>query len=344
MRPVLHCQLINGPFGDPALYAEIMFERRAMLFDLGDIASLAPRKLLRVSHVFVSHAHMDHFAGFDHLLRVLLGRDKTIALCGPADFISKVEHKLHAYTWNVIQSYAGNLVFDVCEVHEDGTLYHARFQSQTAFRYETIQQTRLEADVLASCGAIIVRCAVLDHGTPCLGFALAEQTHVNIWKTRLDELGLAVGPWLRDLKRAILNAAPPTTPIHALRRSAEGATPVTLPLGKLGEIAQIVPGQTFAYVVDARYHPINAARIERLVSGADVLFIECAFLEADAAHAARKNHLTARQAGTLARRAHVKRLVPCHFSTRYTDRGALLSEEAQDAFEGSIDAGSSDTP
>ena len=86
MRPNVHCQLINGPFGDPVLYAEIMFEQRALLFDMGDIRALPARKLMRVSHAFVSHAHMDHFADFDHLLRLLLGRDKTVSLYGPAGF------------------------------------------------------------------------------------------------------------------------------------------------------------------------------------------------------------------------------------------------------------------
>jgi ribonuclease Z len=48
-----------------------------------------------------------------------------------------------------------------------------------------------------------------------------------------------------------------------------------------------------------------------------------------------KNPLPAWQAGALARCAQVKRLEPCHFSTRYADRGSLLSEEAYMAFRGS---------
>ena len=337
MRPIVHCRLINGPLGDPVVYASVMFERRALLFDIGDIAALTPRKLLGISHVFVSHAHMDHFSGFDRLLRVLLGRDRTIAMYGPGGFIDRVEHKLHAYTWNVIRSYVGNLVFEVCEVDGDGALRRARFQSPGGFRREPMPEGRMEGDVLATCGALVARCAVLDHGTPCLGFALEEPAHVNIWKTRLDALGLDVGPWLHDLKRAVLEDAPASMPIRALRRSGQGAMPVTLPLGALREVAQVTAGQKIAYVVDARDHAANAERIERLAFGADLLFIECAFLEADVAHASRKNHLTAWRAGVLARRAQVKRLVPCHFSTRYTGRGDVLGEEAQRAFRGSCD-------
>jgi ribonuclease Z len=329
MRPSIHCDLVNGPFGDPVVYADVMFARRALLFDIGDIASLPARKLLRVSDIFVSHAHMDHFAGFDRLLRLLLGRDRTVAVYGPAGFIDKVEHKLHAFTWNVVATYAGSLAFVVSEVHDRGTLRQARFRANRAFRREPLPDIRFDGDILSSRDGLIVRGMVLDHATPCLGFALQEPAHVNVWKARLERLGLAVGPWLRELKHAILIGAPDDTRIHAWQ---SGRLIKTMPLADLRDVATVTAGQKIAYVVDVRNTDANAERIERLASGADLLFVECAFLEADAEHAARKNHLTAWQAGTLAARAQVKRIVPCHFSTRYTGRGDALLQEACAAF------------
>jgi hypothetical protein len=35
MRPFLHPTLVNGRFGDPAVYVATLFERSAILFDLG---------------------------------------------------------------------------------------------------------------------------------------------------------------------------------------------------------------------------------------------------------------------------------------------------------------------
>ena len=44
MRPLFHPSLVNGRYGDPAVYVETLFERRGLLFDLGEIASLPPRR------------------------------------------------------------------------------------------------------------------------------------------------------------------------------------------------------------------------------------------------------------------------------------------------------------
>lgn len=43
MRSIFRPILVNGPFADPALFVDVLFARRALLFDLGDIAGLQVR-------------------------------------------------------------------------------------------------------------------------------------------------------------------------------------------------------------------------------------------------------------------------------------------------------------
>jgi ribonuclease Z len=74
VRRLFEARLTNEAFGDPGIYVDFRDERRALLFDVGDIGALPPRMLMRLSHVFVTHTHMDHFAGFDRLLAFILGR------------------------------------------------------------------------------------------------------------------------------------------------------------------------------------------------------------------------------------------------------------------------------
>src|SRR6476646_114724 len=134
MKSFFQAGLVNGVWGDPGVCIDLKFQRRAILFDLGDLAAVATRVLLRVSDVFVSHTHMDHFAGFDHLLRVCLGRDTGVRLYGPEGFIDRVEHKLAAYTWNLVQNYETDFVVEVHELRVEGRVPRAQFRSRTQFR------------------------------------------------------------------------------------------------------------------------------------------------------------------------------------------------------------------
>lgn len=335
MRPGIHAQLVNGAFGDPALLVDFKFERRALLFDLGELGRLSTRQLLRVSDAFVSHAHMDHFAGFDHLLRVCLGRDTGVTLWGPPGFIAQVGHKLAAYTWNVVERYETEFVVVVNEVGADWRLRSARFSSRDRFRREDLDERDLTPGILLDTPAFCVRAAILDHGTPCLAFAFDEAVHINVWKPRLEALGLPTGPWLTELRRLVRQRADEATPVAIRWRDRDGGRERTMSVGELKrEVLELTPGQRLCYVTDAAMSEANARLVVQLARGADLLFIEAAFLDADAAHATRKSHLTARYAGGLARLAGVRQAVPFHFSTRYLDEGELLEQEFAAAWRG----------
>ena len=178
---------------------------------------------------------------------------------------------------------------------------------------------------------------MLDHQIPCLGFALQEATHVNVWRNRLEEMDLAPGPWLKDVKRAVLAGLPDGTPVVARWRAAGAWAEKTVSLGALRDRAlQCVPGEKIAYVSDVAFHAENVRRIVELATDADLLFIEATFREQDAEAARRKFHLTTGQAGTIAREAGVRALVPFHFSPRYTGCEPELRAELQSAYGGPI--------
>jgi ribonuclease Z len=328
MTPQFHPSLVNGPFDDPAVYVDFLYDRRAPLFDLGDIRALPSRKILRLTHIFISHTHIDHFIGFDHLLRLCLGREKRIHLFGPPGFTAQVEHHLASYTWNLVESYPADFTVVAAELHPDGRSFSAEFRCRNRFRREFERTEQLHDGILLDEETFRLRTAFLDHKIISLAYALEEKSHVNIMKNRLLELGLPTGPWLAELKREIVREEADDKRFRAWWSSAGGVVERHFALGELKNlILHIVPGQKIAYVTDAAYTPANAAKIVDLARGADYLFIEATFLDADRERAAERHHLTALQAGLLARQAGVARAIPFHFSPRYKGMEDKLRKE-----------------
>jgi ribonuclease Z len=322
-------RLVNGAFEDPALFIRFHYERRAMLFDLGRLDRLSAREILKLSDVFVSHTHIDHFIGFDHLLRCSLNREQELRLFGPKGFIANVCGKLGGYTWNLIRDYPLTLV--VYEV--DGlTLRKVELKAAHGFRPEGETISPFSGRLLEE-PALSVRSTALDHKIPCLAFCLEESNRFNVKPDVLQALGFNSGPWLDQLKTMLREKLPAETRLQ-IPLSSGGKKELTLRECRDRLIVES-RGQKIVYVVDNQYNPTNAERIISLARNADLFFCEAFFSQTEETIAKERYHLTATEAGLMARRAGVARLIPFHFSLRYQSEPDRLKEEALRSFAGS---------
>ena len=183
MRPLLHPRLINGPFGDPVLLISFLFENRSILFDLGDISSLSSKDILKTSHVFVSHTHMDHFSGFDRLLRLFLGRNTTLYLYGPEGIIQNVEGKLAGYTWNLVDHYKNSFSLIIIEIHSDRSFSRSYFCQNRFSSDEPIIEKPIQS-VLVEGPSWTITAAILYSGKdPDSVFQVIIHNHPDLDKT-----------------------------------------------------------------------------------------------------------------------------------------------------------------
>jgi ribonuclease Z len=186
------------------------------------------------------------------------------------------------------------------------TLYHDRAR---------ISAQPIEGDgLVATTKEFSLEARKLDHLVPAFGYRLAEPDGRRMLRGQLAARGIEgseVGRLQRDGR--IITAAGETV--------------------TLDDVSVPRPGQKFAFVMDTR---LCDAAFE-LADHADMLVCESTFADADAGIASEYGHLTARQAGRIAREAEVRTLVLTHFSQRYeSDNSKIMLEEAAAEFGGEI--------
>ena len=327
MSAAFRPRLVNGRFGDPALYVALAHEREALLFDLGDLAALSARDLLRVRTIGISHMHIDHLIGFDALLRVNVGREAHIRLVGPEGLADRLGHKLQGYSWDLVERYATELCFDVGELHAGGQLRWWRFRMAERFAPEFLREEASRDGIVIQTQRWSLRAAIVEHHGPCLAFALEEPEHLNVWRNMLEERSLPPGRWLNQLKEAIRTGQADETRIAVPGGGAK-------PLSELRELVTIGPGMKLGYATDLRDTPANRAVLQALLRDCDVAYIEASFAAADAQRALDRAHLTTTAAGEIAKASGAKRVEPFHFSPRHEDEADRLMAEVAEAFAG----------
>src|SRR5947207_2552175 len=192
MKTTFRPRLLNGQTGDPALLVSLRWQGRALLVDLGRIDRTPAATLLPIEAVFVSHTHMDHFMGFDQLLRLFLARDATLRLYGPAGLADCVAGKLAGYTWNLTDEYAFTL--EVTEITARQTTSW-RFAARQRFAREPLGPPRPFTGVVVADPVFRVEAAPLDHKIVSMAYAMTERTHLNVRPEALAAAGLEPGPW-----------------------------------------------------------------------------------------------------------------------------------------------------
>jgi ribonuclease Z len=185
-----------------------------------------------------------------------------------------------------------------------GLEYFERLRHASAYQdHLDVRPVPVRADGPASTGGhFAIEAVRLDHDPETFGWRVVERDSTRMLPDRLSAAGLT-GP---DVGRL----------------AAVGV--IDGPRGRvlLAEVSEPRPGQRMAFVMDTG---MCDAAVE-LAAGADLVVCEATFASADRDLARRYRHLTAADAGRVARDAGARRLVITHFSQRYPDVSVLVDE------------------
>ncbi len=156
--------------------------------------------------------------------------------------------------------------------------------------------------VLVDDGKLSLHARRLDHGVETFGYRLQERDGRTMLPDALEAAGVR-GPVIKKLIR-------------------EGEVSIDGRVVRLDEVSVEKKGQSFAIVMDTRMCQ-NAIELAR---GVDLLLCEATYLSSEERDARAHGHLTARQAGIIAREAGARRLVITHFSQRYGSTKPFVEE------------------
>lgn len=192
-----------------------------------------------------------------------------------------------------------------------GQKFFDRLRYATAYR-ETVELTQApvagEGGVLATTGGYRLEARRLSHPVESYGYLLVEPDG----RRMLPELLAAHGIKGPDVGRI-------------QREGSFGSV-------TLDDVSELRRGQRFAFVMDTRL----CEGVHALAEGCDLLVIESTFLDEDHQLAADHGHLTAGQAGAVARDAGVRHLVLTHFSQRYSEPDEFERQARAAGFEGEL--------
>ena len=266
---------------------------------------------------------MDHFVGFDYLLRNKLGKAQTVEIFGIAPLADNVYCKLQGYTWNLVE-FEPQLIFNVTQLNEN-LFEKYSLDIKKKFPKDFMKEWKIDSDVIYENEFYRIRYTVLDHKIWVMGYSFEYKDRLFLKKEKIKELplkGKEIGEFKKFLEDE--NNKGKTFKIGNKEYSYELLKE---------EYSYIQKGIKISYVTDVVYSEENKRKIIELVKNSDYFYCESVFLEKDKEQAKKVYHLTTKQTAEIAKEANVKNLIVFHFSRRYGKNKEIILNEVKKYFE-----------
>lgn len=316
----------SGLIDDPCLVIRDRPIHQSILLDCGALHHVAKREMKPLRAIFVSHAHMDHFMGFDAFLRQVHASPRTVELFGPPGMAERVAARLAGYDWNLAEPYWCTLL--VREVHPEHLL-SVRFSGPEGFRRHELGATPRAGNLIYRHNHLEVAAEILDHGIPVLAFRVWERKTFALDRKKLAALELLPGDWLTELKRRFFADWPEAGPLRITRSTAQGPWEESIADAEVfyRQIRTTPTMPSLGYLTDWGWSPENLEKVRHFMAGVDLLVGECAFLQAETHKARASRHLCTSDWNLLLAELSPRAFLPMHLSKTYLGRSPELYEE-----------------
>jgi len=197
-----------------------------------------------------------------------------------------------------------------------GTKKHFEYMKKV-FEFEeriTTKIVEVEKGVFFSNNKFSLEALPMEHPVPCLGYSFVEKDARHIDKKAVKALKLPDGPLLGKLQEG-----------KSVKWNGKTITP--------NQVGVVKKGKKITFITDTAL----VKNCYTLAEGADVLICEATYADALEEKAHLYKHLTAGQAGLIANKAGVKKLILTHFSQRYKHSHSV-EEDARTVFDNVIAA------
>ena len=150
----------------------------------------------------------------------------------------------------------------------------------------------------------------MDHGIPAWAFAFIIKERRRLDKAKIKKLKLPNTPLLGEIQKG------KDVVINGKKVKAK-------------DLAYVQPSTKVAIIMDTKY---NQNAID-LAKDADLIICEATYAEKEKEYAENYKHLTASQAGTIAKKAKAKKLILTHIAQRYEQNLKYIENEAKKVFK-----------